>query len=125
MPNRHKPELPPEYEEAMREGWQPPPAAHGPIHNPIDRYLMLPPQIREWLEQLREDDISKLKELGRFSSDDIAALHEAILFHRSAKTIGRFSIRVVIFVVTTFTGGVLFGEKLQIAWKWILSRGGQ
>lgn len=99
-----------------------PPALSGPFASPIDRFAHLPANIRAWMESLREDDIAKLRELGRFSSEDLSELREAIRFQRSAKTIGRFGKWVLITIVSTVIATVTFGEKIAAAWKWWIAR---
>lgn len=92
----------------------------GPIANPIDRFIHLPEPTRRWFESLREEDIAKLKKLGRLSEEDLDDLVEAIRFQRSARTIGRFGKWVIITVVSTFIGAVALGEKIGVAWKWVI-----
>lgn len=40
---------------------------HGPIGNPVDRYLHLPEFTRRFLEQLREEEVSGLNDFARMS----------------------------------------------------------
>jgi hypothetical protein len=88
---------------ALAAGWEPPPPKHGPYMNPVDRFALLPESTRRFLEELRDDDISEIR--------------EAIRFQRSAKTIGRFGKWMVITIVTAFIGAVTFGEKIAVAWR--------
>ena len=83
-----------------------PPTPFGPIANPVDRFGHLPESTRKWLESLREEDILELK--------------EAIHFHRSAKTIGRFGRWLIITIVGTFIGAVAFGQNIAVVWKWLI-----
>jgi hypothetical protein len=80
------------------------------ITNPVDRFAHLPEPTRHWLEQLREDDL--------------ADLNEAVKFHHSVKTIGRFGKWLIITVVASFVAAVQFGEAIQKALGWILRGGG-
>ena len=79
------------------------PMANAPVNNPVDRFAHLPEETRQWLEQLREDDISEIREV--------------IKFMREVKTLTKFGKWALITVVSTFTGAVLLGEKIAVAWK--------
>jgi hypothetical protein len=85
--------------------FDPPPANTQPIANPVDRFAHLPEETREWLEQLRQDDIEEIR--------------SAIRFMREVKTVGKFGKWALITVVSTFTGAVLLGEKIAIFWKFV------
>ena len=76
-----------------------------PIYNPVERFGHLPEPTRQWLENLREDDIKEL--------------NDAVRFYRTAKAVGRFNKWLIITVVTLFIGAAAFGEALLKFWVWI------
>lgn len=78
---------------------EPPPDIHGPIHNPVDRFYHLPEPTRRWLEGLR--------------SDDLRDLQEAIRFHHSAKTVGRFFRWLILSGAAIFILAAQFGEAIM------------
>jgi hypothetical protein len=81
-----------------------PQGPEGPISNPVDRFIHLPPSTRQWLEQLRPQDLQEIS--------------EAVAYMRSAKVLGKFGRWFIVTLVSTFIGAVLFGEKIAVAWKW-------
>lgn len=82
---------------------------HGPITRPADRYFHLPVKTREWLESLRENDITEL--------------NEAIRFYHATKTVGRFWRWMIITFVGIFVGAVGLGEAGIKAFNWLFGRG--
>ncbi len=79
------------------------------FHSPVRRFHQLPEPVREFLEQLREDDINEIK--------------EAIRFQRSAKVVGKFSKWLIISVATALVGAVAFGKAILDALSWIAPGG--
>ena len=86
-----------------RGSFEPPHLATQPIANPVDRFAHLPEETREWLENLRGEDITELR--------------GAIQFMREVKTVTKFGKWALMTVIATFTGAVLLGEKIAVAWK--------
>lgn len=72
---------------------------HGPVANPVDRFTHLPEPTRRWLEQLRDDDLKDLT--------------EAIRFHHSAKTVGRFMKWLILSAAAIFGLAAQFGEDIR------------
>lgn len=114
--------------------WAEEPNEHGPISNPVDRFIHLPRSTRRWLESLREQDIeaierfthlpeSSQKWLGQLREEDIADIEEAAEFLHKTKTVGKFGKWLVITFVAIFVGMVQFGEALMKAFAWLLGKG--
>lgn len=78
-------------------------------NNPVERFAQLPEPTRQWLENLREDDIKQL--------------NEAIRFYDAARVGGRFIKWLIITVVAIFVGAAAFGEAIQKIWTLISGRG--
>ena len=74
--------------------------------NPVERFGQLPEPTRQWLEELREDDIQEL--------------NDAVKFYRTARAVGRFNKWLIITVVTIFVGAAAFGKALQEFWAWFI-----
>jgi hypothetical protein len=89
--------------------WEEEPNEHGPINNPVDRFIHLPRPTRRWLESLREEDIRDIEEAAEF-------LHKT-------KTIGKFGKWLVITFVAIFVGMVQFGEAFVKGLTWFLGKG--
>ena len=76
-----------------------------PYKNPVERFWQLPEPTRQWLEDLREDDIKELI--------------DAIKFYRTARAVGRFNKWLIITIVTIFIGAAGFGEAILKFWVWV------
>jgi hypothetical protein len=89
----------------MPREFRPPTAAeiadvqrHGPIMNPVDRFVHLPEETRKWLEQLRPEDLKDLDEARRF--------------HHDAKAVGRFAKWLALGVAGAFLLAAQFGDSV-------------
>lgn len=78
---------------------------YGPIGNPSKRFAHLPEPTREWLEQLREDDIREINDALRF--------WRAI---RAGSWLIKWSVGLFL---AMFLGIVAFGEAIQKLLSWI------
>ncbi len=76
-------------------------------HNPIHRFGHLPETTRQWLEDLRPDDIAKIQ--------------EAVKFYNTARSVGRFNKWLILFVISTFIAAVAFGKSVAEFWAWFHS----
>jgi hypothetical protein len=97
----------------MPREFRPPTAAeiadvqrHGPIMNPVDRFVHLPEETRKWLEQLRPEDLKDLDEARRF--------------HHDAKAVGRFAKWLVLGVAGAFLLAAQFGDSVGKLFKMLL-----
>jgi hypothetical protein len=88
----------------------PPVVPPGPYAKPVKEFAHLSEEVREWLEQLRPQDIKEL--------------HDAIEFRRNARTIRKFFIWIGGFIIGGITTGALLGEKLLWLWRFFFSAGG-
>src|SRR5665647_540140 len=78
-------------------------------HNPVERFSQLPETTRQWLENLREDDIKEMEEERKF--------------YRTIKTIVRFNKYLGMFIIAVFVGAVQFGDAAQKFIFWISHTG--
>jgi hypothetical protein len=85
------------------QGWA------GPYWNPVERFGQLPEVTRQWLENLRADDINDL--------------NDAMKFYHATKAGGKFIKWLVIVVVACFVGAAAFGEAIQKLWSWLFHAG--
>lgn len=69
-----------------------------------DRYTKLPEHTREFLEDLREEEIDDLR--------------ETIEFYRSVKTVGRFMKWLIILMVGAFIGSIALAENVAKVITW-------
>lgn len=74
------------------------------ITSPLEKYDELPDSTRVWLEQLREEDLNKLK--------------SAVEFYSTLNTVGRFNVRVLGFLAALFIGAVtlITSYKTLLGW---------
>ena len=72
---------------------------------PTGSFAKIPRETREWLVRLTPEDISEIK--------------EAVRFLRSARTIGRFGRYALFTVISMTVGGITFGEKLAVGWRYL------
>ena len=78
-------------------------------HNPVERFGQLPGPTRQWLEDLREDDIKEMEEERKF--------------YRTVKTIIKFNKYLAMFIIATFVGAVQFGDAVQKFINWVIHIG--
>ena len=78
-------------------------------HNPVERFGQLPETTRQWLENLREDDIKEMEEERKF--------------YRTVKMIIKFNKYLGMFIIATFIGAVQFGEAIQKFVNWLVHAG--
>ncbi len=111
----------------IRQMAEPPPDLG---HLAPDRWLTLPAHQREWLtgkskaeldriDIMMRIDPAKLDAVIRLGSEDIDDLKEAVQFARSVRVVGRFGRAMLMAVFGAFATMVLFGQQLQVAWKWV------
>lgn len=79
------------------------------VREPADRFAQLPESTREWLEQLREEDIQ--------------SIHEATKFYHDFKGFGKISKWIVITIVAIFITASQFSDAILKLLGWI--RGGR
>ena len=74
-------------------------------HDPVERFGQLPESTRQWLEDLRPDDIKEMEEERKF--------------YRTFKTVIKFNKYLGMFIIAIFVGAVQFGEAIQKFITWI------
>jgi hypothetical protein len=92
-----------------------------PMRQPADLFRHLNPKTREWLGELRADEVEQLKQL---SLEDLRALIEFLRYWRSTKVLGKFVKWAAITIVVMFIMGVKFGDSVATAWHWIAGLAG-
>ena len=77
--------------------------------NPVERFGQLPEPTRQWLENLRQDDIKDL--------------NDAVKFYHATAAGGKFIKWLAIAVVAIFVGSAALGHAVQDLWGWIFKAG--
>ena len=78
-------------------------------HNPVERFGQLPEDTRQWLENLRADDLADLK--------------DAVKFYHATAAGGKFVKWLAYAVVAIFVGSAALGHAFQDLWGWIFKTG--
>jgi hypothetical protein len=91
-------------------GEQEPPFDSGPVSNPVDRFAHLPETTRQWLEELRKEDV-----------DDLRRILQGF---RKTGTVLWFFKWIIITVASGFVGTVAFGESVAKTLSWLKGGGG-
>jgi len=69
----------------------------------------LPPETRDWLANLRPDEMKTLQAVVEMPADDV---REAFRLVRDLRTVGRFTRVVVITSVSIFVGTIMLYEQI-------------
>ena len=77
-------------------------------NTPVERFVQLSPKTRKFLEDLSEADLASIK--------------EAMVFYRTAKTVGKFNLWLVGGIAGLVVASVAFGETIRTALKWFSPR---
>lgn len=71
----------------------------------VRRYIDLPEETRKFLDELRGDDIARIRKSMKFSQD--------------METIGRYGKWLVMGLVAVFMTAVTLGDSIIKAWGWL------
>lgn len=80
-----------------------------PYWNPVERFGQLPEPTRQWLENLRPNDLKDL--------------NDAIKFYHATAAGGKFIKWLAIAVVAIFVGSAALGHAIQDLWGWLFKTG--
>ena len=78
-------------------------------HNPVERFWQLPEPTRQWLENLRPDDIKEL--------------NDAVKFYHATAVGGKFVKWLAYVIVAIFVGSAALGHAIQDLWSWMFKAG--
>ena len=85
---------------------------------PSGKYADLPKETRDFLDELRPEEVETIRKFARLGKDGTAQLRDAIQLAQSVMTGGRLARWAIITVVGAFLGTLLLAEKIMqlIAW---------
>jgi hypothetical protein len=93
----------------------------GSLYPPPPPALAMPEHVRSWFARRSEEDIARLDRILReFDDEQIEKIGRAIKFADDSATVGKFAKWLGLSILAFFIGAVTLGEKIAIAWKWIM-----
>jgi hypothetical protein len=98
-------------EDTSEEPW-----AYGPINRPVDRFIHLPKETREFLEQLTREDLAHL---ARLIQEDPRKINEAVRFYETAKSVGKFNAWLIGGIAGTIIAFAMLGDGIRKIMGWI------
>lgn len=90
---------------------------------PSEKYADLPKETRDFLDELRPDEVETIRKIARLGKDGTAQLLDAIKLAQSVMTVGRFARWAIIAVLGVFFGAVLLAEKVMQVIAWFSTSG--
>ncbi|MFI5411280.1 hypothetical protein [Kaistia sp. UC242_56] len=90
---------------------------------PSEKYADLPKETRDFLDELRPEEVETIRKIARLGKDGTAQLLEAIKLAQSVMTVGRFARWAIIGLLGVFFGAVLLAEKIMQVVSWFSSGG--
>jgi len=85
---------------------------------PSEKYADLPKETRDFLDELRPEEVDVIRQIARLGPEGSQQLIQAIKLSQSVMTVGKFVRWVIITMLGVFFGTLLFAEKIMqvIAW---------
>jgi len=90
---------------------------------PSEKYLDLPKETRDFLDELRPEEVDVIRQIARLGPDGSKQLVEAIKLSQSVMTVGKFARWAIITMLGMFFGTLLLAEKIGQVVSWFSHNG--